>query len=626
MTDTTIANTTDAQATSVPLIPLATLFGNPKRISPAISPDGRRIAFVAPLDGVQNIFVRPLVGSNDEAVPVTHDSGRGIRTYFWAHDNRHLIYIQDRDGDENWRLHTVDLDDGNRVVDLVVKAGVQVLPMAASKRRPHEFLAGINDRDPRFHDLHRVDLRTRTVELVAENPGYVGWVIDNDLNPRGGWTMNDDGGSVLTVDGRTVFAAEPDDAMVTGHLGFTPDGGGLYLLTPQGVNATRLCRLDLTTGDVSDILGDPNYDIADVRIDPDTQEVLTAMIVRERVETVAVDASWAPDLATLAQRHRGAVSLLNCDDSKRVWLVSYDRDDGPIAYYAWDRETRRDTFLFEHRDDLNEFTLAGVEPFAYTARDGLTIHGYLTFPVGVERSNLPAVLYVHGGPWGRDVWGFDPTAQWLANRGYVCIQVNFRGSAGYGKDFLNAGDREWGGRMHDDLVDAVQHVVAQGWVDPQRIAIYGGSYGGFAALTGATATPDLFRCAISLCGVANLISFIETVPEYWKPMLAILTTRVGDPATDADFLRERSPLTHVDRIRIPVLIGQGGQDPRVVQAESEQIVAAMEARGVPHRYVLYPDEGHGFVQPEHRLEFFAIVEDFLVEHLGAGRAPAMDPA
>ena len=605
-----------AGTTDVPLIPREVLFGNPKRIAPSLSPDGRRLAFVAPLDGVQNIFVRELDGDDADAAPITRDTGRGVRNYAWAHDNRHLLYTQDRDGDENWRLYALDLEDGNKVIELVAKDGIQVQFLALRKHMPHEILIGVNDRIPQLHDAYKVDLRTRSVELVAENPGYVGWVIDRDMNARGGWTMTEDGGLVLLVDGKPALQVGSEDAVTTGDHGFTRDGKGLYLQTSQGSNASRLVRFDIASGAMEELLGDPTYDISSVRVDPDTGELTTAVIVRERNEIVVIDESLAPDITALQERHEGALNLLGQDHSKRRWLAAYDRDDAAIAYYLWDRDTQQETFLFEHRDDLHGYTLASVEPFSFTSRDGLTIHGYLTFPPGAERRALPAILYVHGGPWHRDVWGFEPAAQWLANRGYVSVQVNFRGSTGYGKDFVNAADREWGGKMHDDVVDAVAYVVQQGWVDPARVGIFGGSYGGFAALTGATATPDLFACSVALCGPSNLITFINSVPEYWKPMLAMLHQRVGNPETDKDFLWERSPLAHVDRIRIPMLIGQGGQDPRVVQAESEQIVEAMKERGIPHRYVLYSDEGHGFVRPEHRLEFFAIAEEFLSEHLG----------
>jgi len=260
-----------------------------------------------------------------------------------------------------------------------------------------------------------------------------------------------------------------------------------------------------------------------------------------------------------------------------------------------------------------------MEPFSFIARDGLTIHGYLSFPPGEDRFDLPTVLLVHGGPWARDAWGYDPQAQWLANRGYLCIQVNFRGSAGYGKAFLNAGDREWGRKMQDDLSDAVAHAISQGWSVPARVAIMGGSYGGYATLAGAAFTPDLYCCGVDIVGPSNLITLIETIPPYWAPMIAQFHNRVGDPAKDRDFLWSRSPLSAVEQIRIPLLIAQGANDPRVKQAESEQIVAAMQKAGIDHDYMLFPDEGHGFAKPENRLKFFAAADKFLSRYLG-GRA------
>ncbi|MBO0684142.1 MAG: S9 family peptidase, partial [Candidatus Dormibacteraeota bacterium] len=301
--------------------------------------------------------------------------------------------------------------------------------------------------------------------------------------------------------------------------------------------------------------------------------------------------------------------------------VAFTSDDGPVSYFTYDRVSATGRFLFSHRQELEGRPLAKMEPFSFVARDGLTIHGYLTFPQGVERRGLPAVLNVHGGPWSRDVWGFDLQAQWLANRGYLCVQVNFRGSTGYGKRFLNAGDREWGARMHDDLVDAVGWVADRGYADPRRIGIFGGSYGGYAALVGATFTPDLFACAVDLVGPSNLRTLLETVPPYWKPMIAEWHARVGNPETEADFLWSRSPLSRVDQIRIPLLIAQGANDPRVKQAESEQIVAALREKGIPHQYLLFGDEGHGFAKPENRLRFYAAAEEFLSRYLGGRCEP-----
>jgi dipeptidyl aminopeptidase/acylaminoacyl peptidase len=321
----------------------------------------------------------------------------------------------------------------------------------------------------------------------------------------------------------------------------------------------------------------------------------------------------------LAKLHPGDMSILSRDHPDAVWVVAFTADDGPVQYYRWDRPSQSGTYLFSQRPDLERYELAPMEPFSFVARDGLEVHGYASFPPGVNRAGLPAVVNVHGGPWTRDVWGLNPEAQWFASRGYVCVQVNYRGSTGYGKEFVNAGDREWGGKMHDDLLDAVEYVVGQGWVDRERVAIYGGSYGGYAALVGATFTPDVFACAVDIVGPSSIKTLIESIPPYWAPQVALFHTRVGNPETEEEFLWSRSPLSKVDQIKIPMLIAQGANDPRVKQAESEQIVEAMRENGVPHEYLLYEDEGHGFAKPDNRLSFYAAAERFLARHLG-GRA------
>ncbi len=364
------------------------------------------------------------------------------------------------------------------------------------------------------------------------------------------------------------------------------------------------------------IAEDPTYDITGVIMHPDTLQIQGVVVYRDRLEYQIFDDSIRGDIEALERLHEGDLMINDRDDADTTWLVAYDDDSGPVKFYTWDRAEQTATFLFDHRPELNEYPLVPMEPFAFTARDGLEVHGYLSFPTGVERTDLPTVLVVHGGPWTRDGWGLNPEAQWLANRGYLCVQVNFRGSSGYGKNFLNAGNREWGAKMHDDLLDAIDHLVARGFVDRERVAIYGGSYGGYAALVGATFTPDVFTCAISMVGPSNLNTLIESFPEYWKPMIVLWHKRVGE---DPDFLWSRSPLSKVDAIRIPILVAQGENDPRVKRAESEQIVAAMEERGIDHEYVMYENEGHGFVKPENRLDFYHRADRFLAKHLG-GRA------
>jgi dipeptidyl aminopeptidase/acylaminoacyl peptidase len=607
---------------TVPLIPLEVLFGNPERLSPQISPDGSRTAYIAPDEGVLNVWVGTT--GKDDYRPVTKDRDRGIRFFLWAHDNRHLGYIQDRGGDENWRVYTVDLNTGD-VVDRTPFAGVQARIMAHSKHFPHEVLIALNKENPQLHDVWHLDLRTGELTKRFANPGFSSLVEDHQFQVRAAQAMRPDGGQDVLVrdtedaEWRTVVSFDQEDALFSRVVGFTGDGRGLYLISSKDANSARLLRFDIARGDSVVLAHDPDYDVSDVAFHPDTHEPLWATVVKERVHRIVLDPSVAGDLEALAAVQEGDFEVSGRDHSDRTWLVAYMTDDGPVSYYRYDRDTKAATFLFDHRPVLRRFTLGKMEPFSFTSRDGLTIHGYVTFPPGVERRNLPTVLNVHGGPWGRNAWGFDRDAQFFANRGYLCVQVNFRGSTGYGKRFLNAGNREWGARMHDDLVDAVHYVVARGWADPKRIGIFGGSYGGYAALVGATFTPDVFACAVDIVGPSNLKTLIETVPPYWQPIIALFHTRVGNPQTEEEFLWSRSPLSKVDQIKVPLLIAQGANDPRVKQAESEQIVAAMKEKGIDHEYMLFPDEGHGFAKPENSLKFYAAAEKFLAKHLG-GRA------
>jgi dipeptidyl aminopeptidase/acylaminoacyl peptidase len=604
---------------AVEQIPLEVLLGNPQKMQPRISPDGKRMSYIAPVDGVLNILVGT-VGKEDDA-PVTRDTDRGIQSYTWCHDNRHLVYIQDTGGDENWHIHTVDLESGD-VVDRTPFDGVQAQIVAHNKRFPNEMLIGLNKDNPQLHDVYHLDLQSGALEKVAENPGFVGWEVDDDLKVRAAMAPQPDGGMTILVrdtedaDWRPLVAYPAEDALVFGSSGFSKDGGSVYLLSSIDANAARLVKMDIASGELTVLAEDPTYDVIDAVIHPDTREPQLAVLVKEKLGHIVLDDSIRDDLEAIRNLHPGVpFQIVDRDHADATWLVAFNTDDGPVRYYAFGRSSKEATFLFDHRPELNDYTLAPMEPFSYKARDGLEVHGYLTFPVGVTRQNLPTVINVHGGPWGRDSWGYHPEAQWLANRGYLCVQVNFRASIGYGKEFLNAGNREWGAKMQDDITDARAWVIEQGFADADRIAIYGGSYGGYATLAGATFTPDLYTCAVSMCGISNLKTWIQSFPPYWVPMLAMIKQRVGDLDTEEDFLWSRSPLSKVDQIKIPMLIAQGANDPRVTQAEAEQIVDAMKSKGIDHEYLLFDDEGHGFVKPENRLKFYEVAEAFLAKHL-----------
>ncbi|HEY9652654.1 MAG TPA: S9 family peptidase, partial [Coleofasciculaceae cyanobacterium] len=398
----------------------------------------------------------------------------------------------------------------------------------------------------------------------------------------------------------------------------------LYIIGSHDANAQRLIALDLATRTETVMAADEQYDVGGVVAHPTTRVIQAVSFYKDKLEWQILDSSIAEDFEVISQIREGEFGVSSRTLADDTWLVAYTTDDGPVYYYTYDRHSKTSTLLFSNQPKLEELQLASMQPISYQARDGLTIHGYLTTPVGIPAQNLPTVLLVHGGPWARDTWGYDSEAQWLANRGYAVLQVNFRGSTGYGKNFVNAANRQWAAAMHDDLIDAVNWLVNQGIADPQKVAIMGGSYGGYATLVGLTFTPEVFAAGVDIVGPSNLVTLMKSIPPYWAPLLANMYHRVGNLETEEEFLKSRSPLFFVDQIQKPLLIGQGANDPRVKQAESEQIVEAMKKAGKPVEYVLYTDEGHGFARPENRLHFYAIAEEFLTKYLGGRSEPVGD--
>lgn len=610
-------------AEAPPLIPRQVLFGNPVKASPQVSPDGTRLAYLAPdKKDVLQVWVQTI--GKDDARQVTADKKRGIRIHQWAYTPDTLLYLQDNDGDENWHIYSVNVADGV-VRDLTPFQGVRAEMIDLDRNFPNELLVGLNLRDKRAHDVYRIDLTTGAVVLDTKNPGDVlGWDADPKFRIRAAQAATPDGGSQIRFrdddksSWKNVVTWGPDDAD-GGVIGFTADGKSLWLRSSDRRDTLSVVKRDLENGKEQVIAANPNADVSGIIFNPLTHEMEAVSFNRERIHWKALDPNIEADLKVLADVGKGEFSIVNRDRDLNTWIVAFDSDLHPADYYLYDRKTKKLTHLFESRPALAKYTLAPMKPEVIKSRDGLELVSYLTLPPGVEPKNLPLVLMVHGGPWARDSWGFDLQSQWLANRGYAVLSVNYRGSTGFGKKFLHAGDREWAAKMHDDLIDAVHWAIKAGIADPKRLAIYGGSYGGYAALVGATFTPDVFACAIDVVGPSNLVTLLKSIPPYWEPMRKLFSVRVGDIDTEREFLESRSPLFKADRIRIPMLIAQGANDPRVKQAEAEQIVEAIRKAGKPVEYLLFPDEGHGFARPENRLKFYAAAEKFLATHLGGGR-------
>ncbi len=624
------------------LIPRSVLFGNPHRASARISPNGKWLSFLAPVDGILNVWVGP-VDELTAARPVTRDKTRDIRSYSWAYTGEHILYVQDKEGDENWHLYATQVESAE-TRDLTPLENVQARIQAVSQKFPDELLVGLNDRNPQLHDIYRVNLRTGERELVQANPGVAAYVTDDEFQIRFAFNFTPAGGQVLLrprTPGATGADAEweeliqtgPEDAMTTGPVGFDKTGKVLYLQDSRDRNTAGLFALDLATDTATLVAEDPRADVGEVLAHPTEKTIQAVGFTYARREWQILDESIRADLDYLAGVEDGEliVTSRTLDDS--LWTVAYVLDKGPLKFYLYDRGAGEARFLFSSRDDLEQYELVKMQAPIIKSRDGWELVSYLSLPAGSDLDGdgrpeqpVPLVLDVHGGPWSRDDWGFSSTHQWLANRGYAVLSVNYRGSTGFGKNFINAADGEWAGKMHDDLIDAVAWAVQEGIALPDKVAIMGGSYGGYATLVGLTFTPEVFACGVDIVGPSSLVTLMENVPPYWMPFMPVMKVRVGDVETAegrAELL-QRSPLTKVDEIVRPLLIGQGANDPRVTQLEADQIVQAMQAKQIPVTYVLYPDEGHGFAGEDNRMSFNAVTEAFLAEHLGGVYQPIGD--
>ncbi len=631
------STTAAARVADVPLISRDDLFGNPVRAGGKISPDGKWLSWMAPWQGVMNLWLAPF-DSPDDAKRMTSATERPIPQYFWAPDSSALLYVQDKAGDENYLLYKVDVaTDEESCLTPFEDTRVQVV--GASETIRDRLLLGLNNRDPQFHDVHLLDLTTGELTLVRENNEWAGFEADDSLTLRWAVRQNAEGGTDMheIIDGevaetpREVIAM--DDSLTTGTAGYTTDGTLLYWLDSRGRDTAALFAENTETGERELIAEHAKADIGGTMRDTKTGVVQAWSATYLRTERFTFEPGIKQALGWLRERLDGDFGVLSRTDDDRRWLVWNDPLTAPIRVFLYDRDSEELSQFYVTKPKLEGQPLQPMHAREIAARDGLLLPSYLTLPPGCDGDGdgipdapVPLVLVVHGGPWARDGYGYNGTHQWLANRGYAVLSVNFRGSTGFGKEFINAGNLEWAGKMHDDLIDAVDWAVEQGIAEKDKIAIMGGSYGGYATLVGLTFTPDTFACGVDIVGPSNLETLLETIPPYWAPMVKQFHERMGNPETEDGLalLRERSPLYRAGDIRRPLLIGQGANDPRVKQAESDQIVEAMQGHEIPVTYVLFPDEGHGFHRPENNIAFNAIAENFLAECLGGRAEPVGD--
>ena len=622
------------------LIPRRMFFGNPTRIRARISPSGELISFLAPVDGVLNIWVGP-AGNLDAAKPISNDASRGIHSYLWSTSDDYLLYFRDVGGNENDHVHAIHLASG-AVRDLTPDPGARAEVYGRSWSRPTEVVLGINNRNPEYFDVYRVNLASGARTLLFRNDEYASFVVDDNLEVRAAIKSTPNGGGdVYRVDRRdggevalTKIASVPAvDYLSTTFIDMTPDNKGIYVITAMNRDKAALMEMSLANGAMKMVAEDDRADVDAVLLEPQTRALLAYSASFARQEWHAVQKGFERHLANVAASTPGDMQVVGQTKDGNRWIFASNAPEDPLPYYVYDRTSGKATRLFSSYPELAQQTLRRTVPVVIQSRDGLPLVSYLTLPYAADRNGdgkpdgkAPLILNVHGGPWARDSFGYTAEHQWLANRGYAVLSVNYRGSTGFGKAFVDAAVHQWAAKMHDDLIDAVDWAVREGVTDPDTVAIMGGSYGGYATLVGLTFTPERFACGVDIVGPSNLETLLGSIPPYWKSFFDVLARHVGDPRTEAGraLLQERSPLTRVGAIRRPLIIGQGANDPRVKQAESNQIVEAMKAKKLPVTYVLFPDEGHGFARPENNIAFYGIAEGFLKTCLDGRAEPLGD--
>jgi dipeptidyl aminopeptidase/acylaminoacyl peptidase len=622
---------------SVPLIERTKLFGNPVKANGRISPDGKWLSWTAPRDGVLNVWVAP-VANPDAAKPLTNERERPVREYFWSPDSKRILFIQDKGGDENFLLYGVDVATAKQVTLTPFKK-TRALIVGASNKYKDRVLVGLNNRDAKWHDVYSLNLGTGKLTLVQRNTGYAGFLADNDLKLRMAFKSRDDGGTDYYRISKGAIEPKPfatvtlEDSLTTAPAGFTADGSTLYWIDSRGRNTAALVGQNVATGATTVLAESAKADIGDLLQNPKTLQVEAYRAEYLKPEWSALDPKVGAALEWLKYKLNASPVVQARTDADDKWIVSADPVVEPASVYLFDRKSGSLTKHYTGRPELIGAPLVPMWPVEIKSRDGLTLPSYLTLPASADANHdgradrpVPLVLYVHGGPWGRDTYGYSAYHQWLANRGYAVLSVNYRASTGFGKDFISAGNLQWGRKMHDDLVDAVDWAIASGVTTPDKVAIMGGSYGGYATLAGLTMTPDKFACGVDIVGPSNLFTLLGTIPAYWESFKQQFYQRMGNPTTEEGraLLKAASPLTYADRIKRPLLIGQGANDPRVNKAESDQIVEAMRAKNIPVTYVLFPDEGHGFARPVNSIAFNAVAENFLQPCLGGRAEPIGD--
>ncbi|RJX68583.1 S9 family peptidase [Tsuneonella suprasediminis] len=624
----------EAKVDQAKLIPRDDLFGNPTRAGGQLSPDGKWLSWLAPKDGVLNVFMAPAADPS-AAKAMTASTDRPIRQYFWAPDSKSILCIQDKGGDENFLLYGVDVASGKETT-LTPFEKTRVQLVGASTIQKDKLLVGLNNRDARFHDVYLLDLGSGKLTEVLQNDGYAGFLADNNLHLRMALRPNAEGGMDYFAIDDGKIADKPftstglEDSLTTSPAGYTTDGKTLYWLDSRGRDTAALYAQDVATGERKVIAENDKADIGGVMTDPITGEVEAYSVDYLKTEWTALDPNIKASLDWLDSKFDGEFGVSSRTDDDTKWIVWNDPVSAPSKTYIYDRKAKTLTDFYTTRPELAGAPLQPMHPLEITSRDGLTLVSYLTLPPGsdsnadgVPDAPVPMVLLVHGGPWARDGYGYNSYHQWLANRGYAVLSVNFRGSTGFGKSFIEAGNLQWGRKMQDDLVDAVAWAVDKGVTNKDKVAIMGGSYGGYATLAGMAFTPTEYACGVDIVGPSNLETLLKTIPPYWEPVIAQFHQRMGNPETPEGLamLKERSPLYKAGDIMRPLLIGQGANDPRVNKAESDQIADAMKAKGIPVTYVLFPDEGHGFAKPTNNIAFNAITENFLATCLNGRSEP-----